>query len=291
MIEEFRKNSKAKIKFEMSHYDIAYTSEVVQDDMAMWIRMFAVAHEWMPDFMSIWNMEYEMTKLMESCDRHLIDPKDFMCDPRVPHEYRYLKYVQGKAQKVTASGKKMPIKPAARWHYVDIPATFYIIDQMCSYKQTRMGQQEEQSYSLDAIIGKELKLSKLHYEEADHIPFGTLDWHEYMQKNHPVEYAVYNRFDCIGPALIDEKVKDLSHVLPSMAGTSDFRKFPSQPRRTCDAMHWYLLDLEEARVMGVTSKSLVDEYDDQTISREGLIVTLPASLITEEGLCIIEELP
>lgn len=291
LIKTIRDTSEEKFNFQLSTYPIEFSSEVVVDDMAMWLRCFELAHQWQPDFLSIWNMEYEMKKLLESCERYGVDPMTFMCDPRVPVEYRYFNYVQGKAQKVTASGKKMPIKPAARWHYVEIPATFFIIDQMCSYKQTRMGQQEETSYGLDAIQTKEIHQNKLHLAVAEHVPFGTIDWHEYMQKNEPVYYGVYNRFDCIGPAFIDEKVKDLSHVLPSMAGTSDFKKFPSQPRRTCDALHWYLLELEEPRVMGVTSKSMVDDYDDQTISREDWIITLPAATITEDGLQVIEELP
>jgi hypothetical protein len=291
MLEKFRASSEKEIKFQMSDYKIDFTSEIVANDMEMWVKVFALAHAWQPDFMSIWNMEYEMDKLLESCERYQVDPVDFMCDPRIPKEYRNFEYIKGKAQKVTASDKKMPIKPAARWHWADFPASFIIIDQMCGYKQTRMGQQEEQSYSLDAILTKELKLTKLHVPEADHIPHATLDWHEFMQKYHPIEYAVYNRFDVIGPALIDEKVRDLSMVMPAMADTSDFRKFPSQPRRTCDAMHWYLLQLEEPRVMGCTSKAMVDDYDDETISREDWIITLPAATITEEGLQIIKELP
>lgn len=287
-IDGYRKKPK---KYNVAQYPITYHSEIVNDDMHMWLKVFALAHEWKPDLLSIWNMEYEMGKMEESCGRYSVDPKDFLSDPNVPEAYRYYKYVQGKAQKVTASGKVMPIKPAGRWHYVEIPASFYIIDQMCTYKQTRMGQQEETSYSLDAIMKKEIGMTKLKFDMADHIPSGGLDWHIYMQKNHPVEYAVYNRFDCIGPAFIDEKIKDLSFVLPAMAGTSDFKKFPSQPRRTCDNLHWYLLELEEPRVMGCTSKEMVDDYDSETLSRDGWIVTLPAETITEEGLCVLQELP
>lgn len=258
-------------KYEISNYEIKYTSSEVANDMEMWIAVFKLTNEWQPDFLSIWNMEYEMKKFEESCERYGVDPKDVMCDTRIPDDYKYYKYVQGKSQKVTASGMVMPIKPAGRWHYVTVPATYYIIDQMCTYKQVRMGEQEETSYALDAIMSKEIKITKLKFEEADHIPSNTIEWHEFMQEKYPVDYAVYNRFDCIGPAFIDEKIKDLSFTLPSMAASSDFMKFPSQPKRVCDRLHWYLQDLEEPRVLGCTSKSMVDEFDEMTIARDGWI--------------------
>ena len=289
-IQEFRESAPDKLKYSPPIYDFDFKSFVVKDDIEAWKEIFATAHTWQPDFLSIWNMEYEMDKMLESCERHNVDPATFVPDQRIPQEYRTFNFIKGKAVRITAS-KSMPIKPAARWHVVEIPATFYIIEQMCVYKQTRMGQQEEASYSLDAILQKELKMSKLHIEEAEHIQHATLEWHEFMQENLPVHYAVYNRFDCIGPQFIDEKVRDLSFVLPAQAGTSDFKKFPSQPRRTCDALHRHLLSLEEQRVMGCTSQKLVDDYDHDTISREAWIITLPAALITEQGLQVITELP
>lgn len=262
---------------------------VVDNEMEMWRVIFKYAHEWKPDWLSIWNMAFEMGKFLETCGRYHVDPAEIMCDPSVPEEYRYFEYKEGKSQKVTASGKVTPVSPAARWHTVTCPASFYVIDQMCVYKQTRMGKQEEPSYSLQAILDKELKSSKLYFETDGKITEGTADWHYYMQKHHPLEYVVYNRFDCIGPELIDEKVKDLAFVLPSMAKTSDFARFPSQPRRTCDDLHWEIQQM--GLIMGVSSSALSDEYDSDTLSRDSWIITLPAALIAEMGLKAIEELP
>lgn len=272
-IKEYRDTAPEKIKFTPPQYDFEFKSWIVADDMAAWREVFKTAHEWQPDFLSIWNMEYEMTKFEESCERHNVHPAGLTADPRLPTEYRTYEFTKGKAQRITAS-KKMPIKPAARWHWVETPATFTIIDQMCVYKQTRMGEQEEASYALDAIQQKVIKVGKLHIREAEHIPHATFEWHAYMQEHLPVHYGVYNRFDCIGPQFIDEVVKDLSYVMPSMAESSAFTKFPSQPRRSCDKLHWYLLDLAEARVMGCTSSAIVDDYDDDTISRTDWMANL-----------------
>ncbi len=262
---------------------------VVETPMDMFKLIFQKAHEWEPDWLSIWNMEFEMDRFMEMCEKYDVDPASILCDPRVPVSYRSFDYIKGKEQKVTSSGKVTPVKPSGRWHTVKAPASFYIIDQMCVYKQTRMGEQEESSYSLNAIMEKDLGFGKLEIEEAKHIEHATADWHYYMQKNHPLEYVVYNRFDCLGPELLDEKTKDLALTLPSMAKTSNFSRFPSQPRRTCDDLHWELLGW--GLVMGVTSSNVADEYDDETLSRDDWIITLKAALVADNGLKIIEELP
>lgn len=242
---------------------------LVENPMEMWKELFKAVHEWQPDWLSIWNMEFEMDRFVETCELHGIDPATITSDPRVPADYRYFDYIKGKEQKVTSSGKITPVKPSARWHTVKTPASFYIIDQMCVYKQVRMGEQEEPSYRLNDIMYVNLGFGKLDIEEAKHIEHATADWHYYMQKNHPLEYVVYNRFDCLGPELLDEKTKDLALTLPSMAKTSNFARFPSQPRRTCDDLHWELLGW--GLVMGVTSSNVADEYDDDTLSREDWI--------------------
>jgi hypothetical protein len=49
--------------------------------------------------------------------------------------------------------------------------------------------------------------------------------------------------------------------------------------------------LAKGRVIGTTGSSLVDDVDDETLSREDWIITLKAALITEEGVRIILEVP
>ena len=240
--------------------------------------IFAKFHEWQPDFLAIWNMDFEMTKILEVCDRFQYDPKYLFSDPSVPDEYKYFTYKRGPSQKKTSSGKVMPIKPAARWHTVVAPASFYIVDSMCAFKHTRAGEQEEQSYSLDSILRKLFNMGKMtfpdipsHIDQESH----SADWHRYMQKNKPLEYLVYNMFDCIGPELIDEKVMDLAVLMQKFSGTSDFEDFKSQPRRVVDKLHWF--GLERGKVIGVTSAKLVDEFDEETLDREDWVITLPAA--------------
>lgn len=225
------------------------------------------AHELKPDFLAIWNIAFDIEKVIEACERRQVDPKVIFSDPAVPKEYQHFKYVKGPTIKVTESGKTTPIKPAAQWHTVYCPSSFYIIDAMCVYKHSRIGKPEEQSYSLDYILNKELGIRKLKFEEANHLK--GLQWHEFMQTHHKIEYIIYNRFDCISMELLDEKTSDLSLTLPLFSGFSDFANFKSQPRRTVDKLHYYCLS--KGRVIGTTSSEMSGDMDLSTTELTGWI--------------------
>lgn len=244
-------------------------------------------HELQPDFLAIWNLNFDVPKILKACEKANVDPAEIFSDPIIPKEYRSFKYIQGKSQKVTASGKVTPIKPSAQWHTVVTPASFYIIDAMCAYRHIRTGKAEEQSYSLDAILNKELGIRKLKFKEAD--AYTGLKWHEFMQTHYKVEYIIYNRFDCISIEVLDEKTTDLSLTLPMFSGNSDFMNFKSQPRRAADVLHYYCLS--KNKVIASTSSSMMEEVDSNTLGLDSWIVTLPAHLVADNGLNLIEEYP
>ena len=268
-------------------YNIESSLFIYEDEIDLLRSMFAKVHELRPDFCAIWNLDFEITKFIAACERANVDPKDIFSDPAVPPEYRYFMYKRGSSQKVTASGKITPIPPQARWHTVICTASFYFMDAMCAFKHVRVGKPERARYGLDAILGEELKLGKLKFEEAN--AYERLKWHVFMQENYKIEYIIYNRFDCIGMQLLEDKNKDMSLFVPLYSATSDFEDFKSQPRRTSDQLHWEVL--EKGKVMGTTSKALVDKYSDQTYTMDGWISNLAASLITPQGLKIIAEDP
>lgn len=258
---------------------------IVEDEYEVLEVVFEHIHKAQPDFLAVWNLDFEITNFIAAADRAGRSLAPVTSDPGLDKKYHYFHYKQGQKQKKTSSGKLSPIKPAAQWHTVYTPASFYFVDAMCAYKHTRLGKQEEQSYGLDAILTKEKLPNKLDIPEAE--GYTGLAWHKFMQKHHMAEYIVYNRFDCISVEILEEKVKDLPAVMPGLCGTSDFENMKSQPRRVVDALHWVCLD--EEHVIGTTANSIVDEHDDLTLSREDWIITLPAPLITANGLKLIEE--
>ena len=259
---------------------------LVEDDIEAIRAVINKAHKIMPDFLGFWNVDFDMTKIINACDRVGIDPTDIFSDPSVPREYRMFKYKRGPDKKVTASGLVTPIKPALRWHTVFTPASFYVIDAMCAYRHIRMGEQELQSYSLDFVLNHEGCRGKLKFDQC---PYTGLMWHQEMQSKFKIEYVIYNLFDCISVELLEEKTKDLAISLPMFSGCSDFQHFRSQPKRIVDDLHFVLL--KKRRVIASTGDTMTTEHDTETLSLDGWIVTLPAHLICENGVNIVEENP
>lgn len=250
-------------------------------------RILQTAHEWQPDILAIWNMNFDIPKMMRVLEKYGYDLADVFSDPSVPRPFRYFRYIEGAAQKVTSSGKTMALHPAEQWHVAECPASFYILDAMCVYLKLRIAKGKEPSYSLDYVLEKHLGIRKLKFEEANHVKGPK--WHTFMQKNYPIEYCIYNLFDCISTELLDEKTTDLRQLISSQCGHSEYHRFPSQPRRTCDDLHFFCL--ERGRVAATTSDKMSDDLDQHVVGINDWIVTLPSYLVHDNGIKCIEELP
>lgn len=249
--------------------------EFVDNAGACAVRAVETAHEWKPDFWAMWNMDFDVPKLIEAMVKYGYDPNTVFPDPSVPAQFRrtlepYLAnsdrwsdiykacgYRQGKKQKVTASGDTTPLHPAEQWHQLDVPASWYLIDPMCVYLRLRVAKGKEPSYALDAILEKHGVKQKLKFTAADGLSKGA--WHVFMQKNHPAEYCVYNIYDSIALELLDESTTDLQRQISSLCGHSEYHRFPSQPRRLCDDLHFF--GMERGRVIATTSDMMEIEID------------------------------
>ena len=290
--------------------DHEITIRTFDNEVDLLADIFAVANEWGPDFLSIWNMDFDIPRVLERLKEKNVNPVDIICDKSVPRKYRICRYKQGIKKKVTASGVVKPINPSLQWHTLISTSKFYVIDAMCVYRQLRMAKQEEQSYSLDSILKKEEIGGKLRFKEAD--AYSGEKWHIFMQENYPVEYIVYNFYDCLGMLELDDKIKDLKSSLPSFAAITDFARFNSNPKKIVDAL--FLFGLERGRVIGTVPKQAKpeeeleadsletddddeeddDEYDVKkynTLDLKGWIQLLPQNLLLAEGLKCLEEYP
>lgn len=287
-------NPEEKIRMATSKYLREYIDKenlinenyVVDSEIDALKIIFKRLHELKPDFLGIWNIDFDLRKVMRACERANFPIEELLSDPSIPKEYRYFRYEPGAAQKKMASGRVMPLPNSARWSTAQCPASFYLIDAMQVFKQVRLGKPERPSYSLDAILSTELKLGKLKFEAAKN--YDGLAWHIYMQKNYPIEYDVYNKFDSYSMLLLDRKNKDVSFSLPLYSNASDFADFKSQPRRSMDKLHWYCL--QNGKVIGTTNATVSDEYT-KSINVSGWITNLAAPLITEQGQRLIKESP
>lgn len=243
------------------------------------------AHEWKPDFLSGWNSLYDWEKIIETCKNHDVDPADLFSDPSIPKEFRFCKLKVGPESRTTASGVVHNFKPSQRWHSLLIPASFYPVDSMCTFRYVRQGSQELPEYNLDYVTKKFLGRGKLIIpgmgEEHD------LEWHSRMQKHNPVEYAVYNIFDCIVVEMLDEKVNDLAISLPMLSGCSHYSDFKSQPRRKVDDLHFVYL--KHGQMIATTGPDMKEDDDSETAELSDWIVMMPAERLVANGLRCIKE--
>jgi hypothetical protein len=258
---------------------------VAKDELDLVKAVFAKAHEWGPDFLSIWNMDFDIPVVINACERAGVDPANVFSDPELPDKYRHFKYKQGKKFKLTESGKFTPIPPEQQWHTVLASSKFYVIDAMCSYKFIRlMASAVPGGYSLDNILEKEGIAKKIRFKEAE--AYKGAEWHQFMQQNYPIEYIIYNQWDCISMLELDKKTKDLTSSVPMFSYISEFSHFNSNPKRISDYMHYYVQEF--GKILGSTPKDK-DPNNEKLLGLKGWIVTLPANMIEENGLQVIEE--
>lgn len=270
----------------------------VADDVVDLIKAcFTRIHQHKPDWLAIWNMDYDVPKVLAMLKKYNVDPIDVLCDPEIPRELRVCEYKEGTKKKTTASGKVQSINPAAQWHTLKLTASFYVIDSMCAYKHLRLGEQEESSYSLDYILDKRLGIRKLKFEEAER--YTGLRKHQFLQTHFKLEYMVYNIFDSLSMLELDAVTKDLAFTLPTFSATSDFSNFKSQPKRIVDALHFYAL--EQGYVLGTVGSSVdynkptdengdeIEEDTDDVLSLQDWILTLPPHHAVLGIRCILED--
>lgn len=246
--------------------------------------VIARAHEWMPDFVVLWNMNFDIPRIIRTLEAAGDDLADVFSDPCVPKANRFFKYTEGKSQKVTQSGKTMPLHPADRWHIAECPASFYIVDAMCIYKRIRTAKGNEPSYALDYVLNKHVGKGKLSLPAYDH--YHGLAWHRAMQQEQPFFYVVYNIYDCVGVEMLDEITNDVCATFPTLCGNSDFRNFTSNPRRLVDDLHYFYLN--RGGVVATTGVDMTDENDESVVGLSEWIVTLPTHLVADNGISLIK---
>ena len=263
---DFDKQVRAAIDKYLPQYKGKLQSEfkIFEKEGDMLVDLFQTANKWGPDWLAYWNMNFDVPRVIERGNEMGVRASEIFADRSLPTRFRHTRYKEGITNKKKA-GKSKPVSPSLQWHSLISTSTFYIIDAMCVYRQLRMAKQEEPSYSLDAILQKELGSRKLTFKEAE--GYEGEKWHRFMQKTYPIEYIVYHLYDCLGMLELDAKLRDLSHSVPSFAAMTDFGKFNSNPKKIVDAL--FLFGLERKQVIGTAMPS--SNQDEEAAEQEQLI--------------------
>lgn len=262
---------------------IVFMGERPGDIVAEALRL---SHKWMPDFMAIWNMDYDIPHIIAALESAGYDPKDEFSDPSVEPEFRRFWYKQDKLIKETNS-KSISKHPADLWHVVYTTAGYYIIDAMCLFKKIRVASGNEPDYTLDGVLSRHVGTQKLRIPEADQ--YGGLKWHQVMQKDFPVEYCVYALFDCISVEMLDERTNDIGLTISVLMESSGYDYLPSLPRRVVDVLH----NVWEKRgwIPGCVGADITSTLDEDVVGLDGWICTLNSYCVVKNGLFCISEVP
>lgn len=247
-------------KLDLSKINFIYYQ--AKDTVDLIKQTFRQLHEWKPDILGIFNMDFDFPKMMEALEKYGVDPKEVFCDPSIPASLQFFEYLQGPKKKVSASGKVKPINPAEQWHTVKVSASFYVLDAMCAYRHLRLGEQELSSYSLDSILSHVLDKKKLEIPEIAHLK--GIVAHQEGQANHKFDYIAYGFYDSWSMTELEEKTNDMTSKLPSYSGYADFWNFKSQPRRIIDDFFFYLLE-NEGLVLGCLGARDNKKFGDDVV--------------------------
>ena len=218
---------------------------VLENELEVVLEAIKTLHEWKPDYVAIWNITYDMGKILEVLSKNNVNPADVFTDPTLPKELKYFHFKEGQKSKMTESGKYKPVNIQEQWHSYMFPAHFKLIDAMSVYWYIRVGGKlVPGGYSLDNILRFELgdKLGKLKFKDEVDIFPGTIEWHNYMVSEKPLEYIIYNNWDIISMTHLDKKTNDMRGVMSMLSGVSSLDIFNSGPKRIMDALHFFYLD-------------------------------------------------
>lgn len=249
-------------------------------------------HDWMPDFVSFWNMDFDMTVMIRALENEGYNLAEVFSAPEVPPEYKYFKYTRGPDQKIKADGKSENLAWYDRWHTVTTPSSHIWIDSAAVYRNIRRAKGKEPSYALDKILKKNLgeEFGKLYFPTGDSAATpGSIEWHMQMQKDFKIPYIVYNVYDCLGVELLDEKVTDLNTQIGILSASSEYTIFNSNPKRNVNEFYFEML--KDNMMTGTLSDKMADELDGLLLGSDGIIITLPTSLVEANGIFMIKDLP
>jgi hypothetical protein len=248
-------------------------------------RSMREVHRALPDFLVIWNMDFDMSKILQQLKKDGVSAEDVFSHPMVPEKYRTVKYVQDLGSRVTNNGTNKIKAPQDQWHVFNCMASFYVIDAMSLYKKIRVANGNMPNYKLATILKHELGVGKLEIKEVPYTE--KLDWHIEMQQGYKAEYIAYNIMDDLLIQLLDNKTYDISSAVSILSEWSPFAIFGSLPKRLCAALTVFLEDMGYA--IGTAGTKIKNDLDEEVISLKDWIVTLPAHATLETGLKCVSE--
>ena len=240
----------------MKDHNFTLTFEIVDTELDLIKWIFARIHEKKTNFVGVWNLSFDIPKIIERIVSLGADPEEIMCHPSVPKEYRYLDWYEDK------SNTKQKAHITDRWHWLTLAGYTQFLDSMCLYARLRKASGKESSYSLDYISNKVLGQGKLHLE-------GEISNHWYEQTYKFLDYIAYNINDVLVMQLMEFKTEDMI-ALTALSGNSLMSEFSKQTVQVRNDA--YVFAKQHGKVPATSSMNMFNEYDEMMIKVGGTVL-------------------
>ena len=218
--------------------------ELVDSELELLVTIFKHIHECKTDIVGIWNILFDIPKILERLKVLGVDPTDIFCPPELPKRYRVCEFKEDNNPNAEHIVDK--------WHWFSCTGYTQFIDSMCLYGRLRKVDGRDISYSLDYISNKELGQGKLH--------LGEITNHRWSQTYDFLRYIAYN----INDVLIMQLMEFKNHDIDSLIGLSDcslLKNFSKQTVMVRDGDYVYAL--ENGHVPASVGPSMYTEWDSE----------------------------
>lgn len=250
--------------------------------------VFDWIHERKPDILAIWNMTFDIDRIVEACTESNTPPETIFSDPSIPERYRYFEYIMGPTTRRKQDGKVLPIPRVEQWHTVKSTSSFYCICAEATYRRLRLAAPATPT-KLDYILNKELGYGKMMFGSGDNAIKESVDglaWHQLMRDKYKKQYLCYSVWDVVSMVELDDKTKDLANQFPIYMGNTPWHYARSNPKRIIDQYHFYAL--KHGKVIGTYTPS---EETFKTLGMNNWILLLDADMVRPMKTGRIAECP
>ena len=225
--------------------------KILDDEVSLIKWIFDNIHTCRPDFVTIWNIAYDIPYILERLTYRNIDPCDVLCSSDIPKKYRVCRWKEDK------TGEHI----TDNWSWLHLTDYTRYIDAMCMYGRIRKAQTREPSYTLNAIGDKELGTGKMEFNENSD--------HHIMQREHKVEYTVYNIVDVVLLRTLELKNNDIRTMM-MLIGDSMPEDFSKQSVMLKNSFFVYL---DPDGVPGSVGERMDDPWDKYIFNKGGQVLS------------------
>lgn len=266
--EDFNQVIYKLLGFYFERYHFKLELEILPTELSLIKWIFARIHECKTDFIGVWNLSYDIPKIMDRITALGGDLEDIMCHPDVPKQYRWVNWYFDPKDVQHYTDK---------WHWLSLAGYSQFLDSMCLYARLRKVSGRDSSYSLDSISTKELGHGKLH--------FGAITNHAYVQKHNFLEYTAYNINDAMVLMLMEKQNNDMSAVA-GLCGQSILSQFARQTVLLKNDA--YVYGKSRGKIPASAGTNMFSQYDNEQLKSGGAV--LPPNKAVNVGTAIVEEL-